>query len=189
MKKKYLIVGLGNPGTKYQHTRHNVGFDAVDMLRYNLNITDENKKFSSLLSIVRREDKKIYIIKPTTYMNNSGIAVMKAMFFYGIKPENLIVIYDDMDIGKGKIRIRKKGSGGTHNGMKSIISHVRSYDFPRIRIGIGKPEARESTVDFVLSKANGIDKQDIQKAIKNAAEAAVMIIEYGIERAMQEYNK
>ena len=111
------------------------------------------------------------------------------MFFYRIRLENVIVIYDDMDIKLGKIRIRKKGSGGTHNGMKSIIAHVRSYDFTRIRIGIGKPKEDENTVEFVLGKANGADKQDIDKAINSSANAMESIITNGIDKSMQEYNK
>ena len=191
MKKinKYLIVGLGNPGTKYQHTRHNVGFDAIDKLKNDLGITAEKGKLSSLFCIGQIDDNKLYIIKPQTFMNNSGLAVKRAMFFYRIKIENVIIVYDDMDINIGKLRIRKKGSGGTHNGMKSIISYIRSYDFPRIRIGIGKPKKDGSTVDFVLGRASGEDKNQIEKAINNAADAIKSIVVNGIDRAMQEYNK
>lgn len=191
MKKinKFLIVGLGNFGTKYQHTRHNVGFDAIDKFKNNLNIPNEKKKLSSIISVGQIDSNKLYIIKPQTYMNNSGIAVKRAMFFYRIKLENIIVIYDDMDIKLGKIRIRKKGSGGTHNGMKSIIAHIRSYDFNRIRIGIGKPEKKESTVNFVLGRAKGLNKREIDNAVNNAADAIESIISNGIDKAMQEYNK
>lgn len=190
MKKtcKYLIVGLGNPGTKYQHTRHNVGFDAVDRLISNISAPKEKKRFSSKFTLVKIENTKLIIIKPQTYMNNSGVAVKKAMNFYRIKPENVVVIYDDMDIPLGKIRIRKKGSGGTHNGMKSIISFIRSYDFPRIRIGIGKPN-KQGTIDFVLGKPNGEEKQEIQKAIEKTALSIEALISEGIDKAMQEYNK
>ncbi len=121
-------------------------------------------------------------------MNNSGLAVKKAMNFHRVKPENIIVIYDDMDIALGKIRIRKKGSGGTHNGMKSIISYIRSYDFPRIRIGIGKPKEK-GTIDFVLSRPNGDEKQQINKAIDKAALSVEAMITEGIDKTMQEYNK
>jgi len=190
MKKtsKYLIVGLGNPGTKYQHTRHNVGFDAADALIYNLSAPKDKTRFSSKFTTVMINSTKLIIIKPQTFMNNSGAAVKKAMNFHRIKPENLIVIYDDMDIALGKIRIRKKGSGGTHNGMKSIISFIRSYDFPRIRIGIGKPE-KQDTVNFVLGKPKGEEKQNIDKAIDKAALAIEKIITDGIDKTMQEYNK
>ncbi len=190
MKKinRYLVVGLGNPGSKYEHTRHNVGFDAIDKFKYNLYVSAEKNKFSAALSMCEMEDNKIYIIKPLTFMNNSGFAVKRAMLFYRIKPENIIVVYDDMDIPVGKIRIRKKGSGGSHNGMKSIISHIRTYDFPRIRIGIGKPGSGMSTVDFVLGRASGEDKQNIEKAIDSAADAIESIIASGMDKAMQEFN-
>ena len=151
-------------------------------------VSDEKKKFSSLFSACEIEDNKIYIIKPLTYMNNSGAAVKKAMVFHRIKPENIIIVYDDMDIPAGKIRIRKKGSGGSHNGMKSIISYIHTYDFPRIRIGIGKPGTGLSAVDFVLGRAKGEDKQNIDKAIYSAADAIESIIVSGIDRAMQEFN-
>ncbi|MEX1377607.1 MAG: aminoacyl-tRNA hydrolase [Eubacteriales bacterium] len=187
-KNKYLIVGLGNPGTKYQHTRHNVGFDAVDLLMKKMSLRDEKKKFSSIMYIDKHDDDIIYIIKPQTFMNNSGAAVAKVMFFYRIKPENIIVIYDDMDIDIGKIRIRKKGSGGTHNGMKSIISHIRSYDFPRIRIGIGKPRKGMDTVNFVLGKETGENKKMVDAAIENAANAAFSIVKNGIDKTMQQFN-
>ena len=186
-KNKYLIVGLGNPGTKYQHTRHNVGFDAVDLLVKRMKLSDAKSKFSSLMYIDKQNDDIIYIIKPQTFMNNSGQAVAKAMFFYRIKPENVIVIYDDMDIDIGKVRIRQKGSGGSHNGMKSIIAHIRSYDFPRIRIGIGKPH-KSGAIDFVLGKETGEKKALLDDAIKRAAEAALSIVENGVDKTMQNYN-
>jgi len=192
MKKvnKYLIVGLGNPGSKYEHTRHNAGFDAIDKFRYNFNITNEKSRLSSLISFAEAGDSKLIVIKPQTFMNNSGLAVMKAMFFYGIKKENIIVVYDDMDIEPGKIRIRKSGSGGSHNGMKSIISHIRTYDFPRVRIGIGKPKAEDKgTIDFVLGRPAGDSKRAFEAGVNNAAAALQHIIDYGIEKAMQEYNK
>jgi len=193
MKKnnRYLIVGLGNPGAKYEHTRHNVGFDVVDKLIYSLGIpkSKDRTRFSSSFSIGHVGNNKLFIIKPQTYMNNSGIAVLKAMFFYRVSIENVLVIYDDMDINIGKIRIRKKGSGGTHNGMKSIIARLRSYDFPRIRIGIGRPSKSENTVDFVLGKATGTDKQEIDKAIDKAKDAIECFVTNGIEKAMQEYNR
>ncbi len=188
-KNKYLIVGLGNPGSKYAHTRHNVGFDTIDKFKYNLYVSDEKNKLSSEFSACEIEDNKIYIIKPLTYMNNSGFAVRRAMNFYRIKPENVIIVYDDVDIPAGKIRIRKKGSAGSHNGMKSIISNIRTYDFPRIRIGIGKPEPGTSMVDYVLGKPKGDEKYQIDKAIDTAADALESIITGGIEKAMQEYNK
>lgn len=190
MKKtsKYLIVGLGNPGAKYHNTRHNVGFDAVDKLLYNMSAPKEKTRFSSKCSVVKIDNTKLVIIKPQTYMNNSGVAVKKAMNFYRIKPENVIVIFDDMDIAVGKIRIRKKGSGGTHNGMKSIISYIRSYDFPRIRIGIGKPQEK-GTIDFVLGRPTGTQKQEINNVIDKAALAVEMMITQGVDKTMQEYNK
>jgi len=192
MKKsnKYLIVGLGNPGAKYEHTRHNAGFDAIDKFKFNLNISKEKSRLSSFISFAEAGGSKLIIIKPQTFMNNSGLAVMKAMFFYGIKRGNIIVVYDDMDIQPGKIRIRKSGSGGSHNGMKSIISHLRTYDFPRVRIGIGKPKAQDrGAIDFVLGRPSGESKTAFETGINNAAAALEHIIDYGIEKAMQEYNK
>ncbi|MBN2878101.1 MAG: aminoacyl-tRNA hydrolase [Clostridia bacterium] len=192
MKKanKFLIVGLGNPGAKYEHTRHNAGFDAIDKFKYKLNISNEKSRLSSLISFAESCGSKVIVIKPQTFMNNSGLAVMKAMFFYGIKKENIIVVYDDMDIEPGKIRIRKAGSGGSHNGMKSIISHLRTYDFPRVRIGIGKPKAQDKgAIDFVLGRPVGEGKTAFETGVNNAAAALEYILDYGIEKAMQEYNK
>lgn len=191
MKKvtKYLVVGLGNPGAKYANTRHNAGFDVIDALKEKWNINNEKKSKSSLISIIKDDNSKIFIIKPQTFMNDSGIAVKRVAHFYRIKPENIIVVYDDMDIEIGKIRIRKKGSGGTHNGMKSIISHIKTYDFPRIRIGIGKPKANEDTVKFVLDKAKGVDKEKIDKAMNIAVEAIDHCLIDGIDKTMQKFNR
>ena len=135
----YLIVGLGNPEGEYSNTRHNMGFDAINHLSQKLNITVTKEKFKALYGDGMINNEKVILLKPQTYMNLSGEAIIKFKEFYKIPVENIIVIYDDIDVDVGKIKIRKKGGPGTHNGMKSVVEELQTEDFPRIRVGIGKP--------------------------------------------------
>jgi PTH1 family peptidyl-tRNA hydrolase len=187
MKKRrtIIIAGLGNPGTKYRGTRHNMGYMAMDELYKLWELTRSRKRFASDCVTLKRNDTKIVILKPLTYMNDSGRAIQKAMSFYKATPQDVIVVYDDIDLPVGSLRIRKKGGPGTHNGMRSISQHIGD-DFARIRIGIGKDK---DLIKFVLSKPSTEDQTILNETILNAAKAIDMIIEHGIDKSMQEYNK
>ncbi|MGB9679035.1 MAG: aminoacyl-tRNA hydrolase [Thermoanaerobacteraceae bacterium] len=182
----YIIAGLGNPGKEYDGTRHNMGFMAVDILSEKLGIDVCKVKFKSLIGEGIYKGEKIILQKPQTFMNLSGEALYDIVNFYKIPLENVIVIYDDKDLDLGKIRIRKKGSAGGHNGMKSIIYLLNSEDFPRIRIGIGKPE--KDLVRHVLSRFNEFDREAAYQGVLKAAQACIDILENGIEHAMSNFN-
>ena len=183
----YIIVGLGNPGKKYENTRHNMGFIAVDLLAEKYGIKVDKIKFKALVGEGRIAGQKVLLVKPQTYMNLSGQSVMEVMNFYQEDIENLIVIYDDIDIPTGTIRLRKKGSAGTHNGMRNIVYLLQEDGFPRIRVGIGS----ESKVDLIHYVTSGVTKKEkdlLEDALTRAADAAACIVEKGIEKAMNEYN-
>lgn len=183
-----LIVGLGNPGNEYKNTRHNSGYMAVEALAKKLNIDVSKEKFKGLFGDGTYNGKKIMILKPTTYMNLSGESVVEAVNFYKIPLEDVIVIYDDIDIEIGRIRIRPEGSSGTHNGMRNIADLLNSHDFPRIRIGIGKPNSGVDLADYVLSKFSKDEEAEVEKAIDMASDAVLEIIRNGIDKAMSIYN-
>lgn len=182
------IIGLGNPGKDYQRTRHNVGFMTVDELGKLLSVQISKIKFKSLYGEVSYKGEKILLVKPQTYMNRSGEAVRELINFYKLDPQDIIVIYDDIDIPLGEIRVRMKGSSGSHNGMKSIIQQIQSDQFPRIRIGIGKKHAEQDLANFVLSAFSKDELIDIEIATKNAGEAALVYATEGIDKAMNTYN-
>ena len=154
----FLIVGLGNPEEEYSNTRHNMGFDTINKLANEYNIKINKNKFKGLCGSGIIENEKVILLKPQTYMNLSGESIKEAMAFYKIKSENIIVIYDDIDIEPGIIKIRKKGGPGGHNGMKSVISEIDTQNFPRIRIGIGKPENKGQLIEYVIGKMPQTDK-------------------------------
>ena len=184
----YLIVGLGNPSVKYEHTRHNAGFDCIDAIARNGQIRINRSMHQAHFGKGVLCGQKVILAKPQTYMNLSGHAVENLMRFYKIDPRHLIVIYDDTDLPPGKIRIRKKGSAGGHNGMKDVLRMTGLSEFPRIRIGIGKCPENEEMVDFVLQRPQGQDRELIDEGLEKAAQAAADIIEYGVEYAMNRYN-
>lgn len=184
----FLIVGLGNPGKQYEGTRHNVGFMALDVLAEELNTGITKVKFKGLLGETFFQGDKIFLLKPHTYMNLSGQSVLDAVNFYKIPPEKLLVIYDDMDLPVGSLRIRPGGGTGGHKGMESIIYLLGTDQFPRIRVGIGKPDEYRDTTDHVLGKVYGEDAQKIQAAILSAAKAALAIVTQGVDEAMNRYN-
>ena len=184
-----LIVGLGNPGRDYQDTRHNIGFMVIDELFERYKVSNFKTKFHSVYSEVMINSEKVLLVKPTTFMNNSGIAIREIMDFYKIDPEDLMVIYDDIDIGFSDVRIRKKGSSGSHNGMKSIIYQIQSEEFPRIRIGVGKKHENQDLANFVLSRFSKEELEDIEIAIKFAADGVESFINKGIDFAMNNYNR
>ena len=186
----YLIVGLGNPGAKYAHTRHNVGFDVLDALSKKLNVSISRERDNALIGECFVGGQKVILAMPQTYMNLSGEAVMPLANYFKIPPENLLVVYDDIDLPQGHIRIRKNGSAGTHNGMRSIIAHTPSQEFPRIRVGVGaKPEGWE-LVNWVLSHyQTPDDREAMQKAFTRAVDCVEDWIKNGVEHAMQTANR
>lgn len=184
----YLIVGLGNPENEYANTRHNMGFDAINHLSRKLNINVNKEKFKGIYGDTILNGEKVILLKPQTYMNLSGESIIQFKQFYKIPPENIIVIYDDIDVDVGKIKIRKKGGPGSHNGMKSVVKELKSEDFPRIRVGIGKPMFKEMMIGYVLEKLNGNEREILEESTKLAANAIYDIITSGIDKAMNMYN-
>ncbi|PKM81435.1 MAG: aminoacyl-tRNA hydrolase [Firmicutes bacterium HGW-Firmicutes-14] len=185
-----LIIGLGNPGKNYAATRHNTGFMTIDYLAEKLGIKTDKLKFKSLIGEGLVNGEKVVLAKPQTFMNLSGEAVFDMISWYKAEPGDILVIYDDMDLPLGKIRLRMKGGPGGHNGMKSIIYMIQTEDFPRLRIGIGRPEdERFESVDYVLGKFNEEEGKIMTTAVKKAADAVVAALETGVEQAMNEVNR
>ena len=183
----YVIVGLGNPGKQYENTRHNIGFISIDYLADQLGIKVNKAKHKALIGECRIGREKVVLVKPQTFMNLSGESVREIVEYYKIPMENLIVIYDDIDIDKGTVRIRSKGSAGTHNGMRSIIKLVGSDKFPRVRIGIGK-DSRIPLVDYVIGGFRKEEVKIMEEAVSQAVAGAEAIITEGIDKAMSKYN-
>ena len=181
-----LIVGLGNPGKKYEGTRHNMGFMAVDLFSDMAKIDVDKEVFSGLLGRGKVFDEDILVFKPTTFMNLSGTAVSQVVHYFKIEKEDIIVVYDDMAIAPGNIRLRLNGSSGGHKGMQNIIEQLGTSDIKRIRIGIGEPTY--DTVDFVLSKPLKEEKELIDGALENAANAIKEALKSGFDRAMNRFN-
>lgn len=185
----HLVVGLGNPGDKYARTRHNVGFMALEYLSEKLGVKITKSKFKALIADSEVSGKRVLLMKPQTFMNNSGEAVKEAVEFYKIPHENVIVIYDDISLAPGKMRIRQKGSDGGHNGIKSIIYHLNSNEFPRIKIGVGaKPNPEYDLADWVLGNITKDDMEVTGKCIENTYPALSLMIEGKTEQAMGMYN-
>lgn len=186
---EYIIVGLGNVGKEYEMTRHNVGFMVMDKLAEKYGFRFDKTKFNSYCTVTSISNKKILVMKPNTYMNRSGIAVIEAMQFYKIPIQNVIIVYDDTSLDVGKIRIRRSGSDGGHNGIKNIIYLAGANNFPRIKIGISnKPHPQYSLSDWVLGKFTADDMSHINSAVDVTCEAIENIISRGIDYAMNMYN-
>ena len=185
----YIIAGLGNPGKNYENTRHNVGFNVIDFLANELNININNAKHKALTGSGYIDGEKVLLMKPVTYMNLSGEAIIDAVNFYKIDPTtNLIVIYDDISLDVGKLRIRAKGSAGGHNGIKSIINHLGSDTFKRIKVGVGNKPAGYDLADYVLGHFTKDEKVIIDDASKNASNALKLIVSDNFDKAMNLYN-
>jgi len=185
----YIIAGLGNPTAEYENTRHNVGFHVIDVLAGKMKCAVTEKKHEALCGKGMIGTEKILLLKPQTYMNNSGESIRSAADFYKISGDRIIIISDDTDLEEGQLRIRTAGSAGGHNGLKSIISHLGTEEFIRIRVGIGaKPEGWD-LADHVLSRLSGEDKKKMEEAYGTAADAAEMIILEGPDAAMNRYNR
>lgn len=188
-----LIVGLGNPEPKYEQTRHNIGFAAVDALARSWKISlSENRKFQGAFGEgLGLSSEKIRLLKPLTYMNNSGQAIRAVADWYKIPPESILIVYDDMDLPIGKIRLRLAGSAGGHNGMKSAIAHLGTQNFPRLRIGIGKPQnaaTDPNTISHVLGRFSSAENQVIAEVLQIVVECVELSLKQGIEKAMNRYN-
>ena len=185
----WLLVCLGNPGDKYENTRHNVGFMVADEAAERQDKPIQRLRFKALTNILTISGEKVLVMKPITYMNLSGEAVRPAADFYKIPPERVLVVSDDTALALGRLRIRKKGSAGGHNGLKSIIQHLGTDQFPRLRVGVGeKPHPDYDLADWVLSKFAGEDKKAIDAAVKRAADAIECILAEGIDRGMGKFN-
>lgn len=188
-KIEYVIAGLGNPGMEYEGTRHNAGFFTIDTLASQLGAEINRLKFKGKTAEVTIGDKRCLLLKPTTYMNNSGESIVQALEFYKIDAENLIVIYDDISLAPGKLRIRRKGSHGGHNGMRSIIELTGRDDFPRIKMGVGKkPHPDYDLAKWVLGKFGKEDSAKLQAAAENACECIKLMVQGKTDEAMNKYN-
>ena len=184
-----LIVGLGNPEQEYSNTRHNMGFNTVNKLAQEYKIELNRTKFKGIYGKGTIEDKKVLILKPQTYMNLSGESIIEAINFYKIDLKDMIVIYDDTDLEVGRLRLRAKGSAGGHNGIKNIIAHMGTQEFPRVRIGVGAKPDRMDLADYVLGRFSQVEQSQMEDGYKEAAEAAAAIVEEGIEAAMNRFNR
>lgn len=189
MEDLFVIVGLGNPGSKYEYTRHNVGFDTLDRLSKKHNIPITKVKHKALIGDGTIEGSRVLLAKPQTYMNLSGESVREIIEWYKIPVKNIIIVYDDIDLASGKLRVRPKGSAGTHNGMRSVIYQLQSDDFPRIRIGIDKPPQGWDLADFVLSRFSSEERVNVEEAIDKAVGAVETIIKSGVDAAMNRFNR
>ncbi|MGN0252416.1 MAG: aminoacyl-tRNA hydrolase [Oliverpabstia sp.] len=186
----FLIVGLGNPGKQYENTRHNVGFDAIDVLVDEYRIPSSGKQHKAMYGKGVIEGQKVILAKPLTYMNLSGEAVRAMVDYYKIDPETeLLVIFDDISLAPGNIRIRKKGSAGGHNGIKSIITHLGTQNFQRIKVGVGEKPKNWDLADYVLGTFSKDDRKLVDEALERTAKAAALIVQGEVDEAMNLYNK
>ena len=187
--ESWLIVGLGNPGKDYAHTRHNAGFRCLDLLAENLNCKADKLKFQGLYCQVNYGGKKLFLLKPQTYMNLSGKSVLQLSAYFNIPPARIIVLFDDISLEPGRLRIRPDGSAGGHNGIKSIIQELGSQAFPRVKIGVGgKAHPDQDLADHVLSGFSSSEEKALAVALKNGADAALCIIDKGVPEAANKFN-
>ena len=187
--ENWLIVGLGNPGREYEKTRHNAGFRAVDLLAENLNCRIDKLKYQGLYCQTTYNGKKLFLLKPQTYMNLSGRSVLQLSAYFNIPPQRIIVVFDDISLPPGRLRIRADGSAGGHNGIKSIIQEVGSQAFPRVKVGVGgKAHPEQDLADHVLSTFTPSEEKALAVALKNAADAALAIIDKGVPEAANKFN-
>ena len=186
----WLVVGLGNVGEAYENTRHNVGFEVIDAIADKLDIPVQRLKFKALTNTATLGGEKVLLMKPVTYMNLSGEAVEQAAAFYKLPPERVLVISDEVALPPGKLRIRPSGSAGGHNGLKNIIAHLHSENFPRLRLGVGgKPHPDYDMADWVLGRFVGEDKKEIDAAVKRAADAIDYILAEVLDKGMGKFNR
>lgn len=185
----WLIVGLGNPGKEYERSRHNCGFRALDILAEKLNAKVDKLKFQGLYTQTAYNGIKLYLLKPQTYMNLSGKSVVQLSAFFKIPPQRIIVLFDDISLAPGRLRVRAEGSAGGHNGIKSIIQELGSQDFPRVKIGVGaKPNPDYDLADWVLGSFSSLDEKAMAVSLENAGQAALAIIDKGVPEAANRFN-
>ena len=184
----YVIVGLGNPEPEYSNTRHNMGFDTINKIAKKYNIEFSKTNFKGIYGTGIIEGEKVILLKPQTYMNLSGESIKEIIDFYKLNTDNLIIIYDDIDIEPGIIKLRKTGGPGTHNGMKSVIKEIGTEKFSRVRIGIGKPEHKGDLINYVIGKIPEEDKKILEKSTDVAKDAVIEIIKNGMDKAMNLFN-
>ena len=184
----YLIAGLGNPTRQYEHTRHNVGFDVMDVLAEKYNIRMDEKKYKAICGKGMIGSEKVVLVKPQTFMNLSGESIAEAVNFYKVDPEHIIVIYDDISLKPGQIRIRKKGSAGGHNGNRNIIAQLGTDTFQRIKVGVGEKPQGWDLADHVLGHMDKADRKLAEEAFLDAVSAVELIVDGKIEQAMNDYN-
>ena len=185
----WLIVGLGNPGTEYERTRHNCGFRAIDALAEQLGCKIDKGKFQGLYGKTTYQGRTVFLLKPQTYMNASGRSVLQMSAYYNIPPARIIVLFDDISLEPGRLRVRADGSAGGHNGIKSVIRELGSQDFPRVKIGVGaKPNPDYDLADWVLSNFTAAEQKSVDATLKPAGDAALCIIEKGVPEAANRYN-
>ncbi len=185
----WLIVGLGNPGREYERTRHNTGFRALDILADQLGCKIDKSKFEGLYGQTVYKGAKLYLLKPQTYMNLSGRSVLQLSAYFHIPPQQIIVLFDDISLAPGRLRIRADGSAGGHNGIKSIISQLGSQSFPRVKIGVGaKPHPEMDLADWVLSTFSASEEKELAGALERAADAALCVIDHGVPEAANRFN-
>lgn len=183
-----MVVGLGNPPRKYQDTRHNLGYKVLDSLLENFKLKLKAGKGDYYFTATEIDKRETYLVKPSTYMNDSGVAVLQAVEKFDIKPEELLVVCDDFNLPLGKLRIRERGSEGGHKGLRSIIYHLNSQEFPRIRLGIGLPPAGVPTEEYVLEKFNPVEKKILNEMLDKACQAITTALSLGIKESMQKLN-
>ena len=184
-----LIAGLGNPGKEYENTRHNAGFLVLDTLAQKLGADLSERKHRALCGKAVIGGQKVILLKPQTYMNSSGESIRAAADYYKVPPEDILVVYDDISLAPGQLRIRAKGSAGGHNGIKSIIAHLGTQEFPRVKVGIGEKPPRMDLADYVLGHFSPGEKKIMEEAAKEAADAICEIVNVGIEQAMNDHNR
>lgn len=184
----YLIVGLGNPEQEYSGTRHNMGFDVLNEIANEYKIEINKNKFNALYTKCNIEGQEVILLKPQTYMNLSGNSVREVVNFFKIKTDEILIIYDDMDINPGTIKIRKKGSAGGHNGVKSVIEKLGTTEINRIRVGIGSAKTNEDRIKYVIGSVKKEDKEILRQGVLKAKDAVIEILKNGIDRAMNKCN-
>lgn len=184
----YLIVGLGNPENDYANTRHNMGFDVINKISKKCDIKVSKSKFDALYGMGEIENNKVILVKPQTYMNLSGESVIQFKKFYKISNKNIIIIYDDIDLNIGDIRLKAKGGPGTHNGMKSVVQNLNTEDFIRVRVGIGAPENKSDMINYVIGPIPKREQEVLESSTEKAAESIIEILKSGIDVAMNKFN-
>ena len=188
-KESWLIVGLGNPGKQYEHTRHNVGFRAIDLLAQQLGCKIDRMKFQGLYGQTSYNGKQLLLLKPQTYMNLSGRSVLQLSAYFSIPPQQIIILFDDISLEPGRLRIRADGSAGGHNGIKSVIAELGSQDFPRVKIGVGaKPHPEQDLADWVLSTFSVSEEKALSASLPHAADAALCVIDHGVPESANRFN-